>query len=135
MARSSSNTESEDGIGDSVLESEGATESRTREEHRGGSGKFAHGPERVRCERLVQFPVAKRDQAGRAMQAIASANKPPVAALSIVALRQKSFDHAKRVIVSFRPFTLARTGNVKDTDVVPVDKIANQLEGAFSGNF
>ena len=60
--------------------------------------------ERVRCERLASFPAAKRDHTGRASK--------PVAALAITALRQKSFDHAKGVIVSFRPFTLTRTGNV-----------------------
>ena len=38
------------------------------------------------------------------------------------------------VIVSFRPFTLTRTGHVKDIDRVLADKIGDQLRGLFSGN-
>src|SRR5205823_8339833 len=40
----------------------------------------------------------------------------------------------KRVIVSFRPFTLTWTSNVKSVDLVLADKIGDQMRGLFNRN-
>ena len=109
MARSRSKRESDDRIGNSVLESEDATENRTRQERRSGSGNVRAGRARTMREigavsSTKTGPDGPREGGDRTRAA--------VGALAIAALRQKSFDHAKGVIVSFRPFTLTRTGNV-----------------------
>ena len=44
---------------------------------------------------------------------------------------EKTFERARREIVPFGPLALARTGNVKDGDVVIADKVGDDVRAVF----
>ena len=87
-----------------MLESEGANETEHDRSVATAAGNVRTGRARM-MGKIGAVSISKTGPGGPRDQAA-------VAALAIAALRQKSFDHAKGVIVSFRPFTLTRTGNV-----------------------